>query len=98
MQDHNVEILYQTIGRSIVKRRKTLKWTQAKLAKLVGITRTSVVNIEKGRQRLPLHVLYTMALRMDIDPFELLPSIDHIVNGELDDQYRPDIRAFLDKT
>lgn len=47
--------------------------TQDQLAKAVGLTRTSVVNIEKGRQKVPLDTLYEMARVLGTTVHELLP-------------------------
>jgi transcriptional regulator with XRE-family HTH domain len=95
MKEHNIETLYQSIGRAIVAKRKSLKWTQAELAEQVAITRTSIVNIEKGRQRLPLHVLYTIALRMNVNPLDLLPSVDEIINGKTETSLPLSVQDFL---
>lgn len=46
------ERFYVELGRSIRERREQLELTQADLAKLLNLSRTSVTNIERGRQRL----------------------------------------------
>lgn len=40
----------------------------------VGLTRTSVVNVEKGRQKVPLDTLYEIALALGTTPHELMPA------------------------
>lgn len=43
---------YEELGKSIRARREELKITQAELGDRLGLSRTSVTNIECGRQRL----------------------------------------------
>lgn len=47
--------VYAAFGTWIRTRRKHYRLTQADLASLIGLTRTSVTNIERGRQRVLLH-------------------------------------------
>ena len=47
--------------------------TQEGLAKLVGLTRTSLTNIEKGRQKILLHTFADLAAALRVAPAELLP-------------------------
>lgn len=47
--------------------------TQDRLGKLVGLSRTSITNIEKGRQNVSLHQLYRIAEVLEIKPEMLLP-------------------------
>lgn len=46
--------IYKTIGKNIRVARTKQKVTQKELAKAVGLTRTSVVHIESGRQRIDI--------------------------------------------
>lgn len=48
--------------------------TQEKLGSLVGLSRTSIVNIEKGRQHISLHQLFVFADALKVRPEALLPS------------------------
>jgi hypothetical protein len=36
--------------------------------------RTSITNIEAGRQKAPLHVIYTICDALDVDPLKILPT------------------------
>jgi transcriptional regulator with XRE-family HTH domain len=49
--------------------------SQEALAKAVGLTRTSITNIERGRQPVNLHTLYVMADILRLDVADLLPSL-----------------------
>ena len=66
--------LYGAIGRRIRELRAERGLTQEKLAKLIHLTRTSLVNIEQGRQRLLLHTLVRIAEVLAIRPSELLEN------------------------
>lgn len=70
----NDTMLYREIGLRIKNEREALGFTQIDLAAEIGLTRTSVVNIESGRQRLPIHVLYSIASAMGISVHILLPN------------------------
>ena len=64
--------LYRGIGQRIREVRAARGMTQEKLAELIHLTRTSLVNIEQGRQRLMLHSLVKIAEVLDVEPAELL--------------------------
>lgn len=50
------------------------KLTQQDLADKVGLTRTSVTNIEKGNQQVSLAMLYRFASALNVSPTDLLPD------------------------
>jgi transcriptional regulator with XRE-family HTH domain len=52
--------------------------TQEALAKKVSLTRTSIINIEKGRQQILLHNLVDIARALQVSPAELIPHEDNI--------------------
>lgn len=64
---------YRQVGESIRKCRKGRKLSQDALAKLVGLTRTSLTNIESGRQHPPLHTFCEIAEQLQAQFPELLP-------------------------
>lgn len=65
--------LYQQIGALIQRQRKQLKWKQLHLAKILGISRGSLANIETGRQSILVHQLYKFADALGLSPRDLLP-------------------------
>src|SRR5271165_1388676 len=67
--------LYGAVGRKIRTARLRLepKLSQAKLAKQLGISRVSVVNIEAGRQHAPLSLLWRIAEILEIELILLIP-------------------------
>ena len=64
---------YRRLGENIRRCRKRSKLSQETLAKLIGLTRTSLTNIENGRQHPPLHTLCEIAEKLRVDIKELLP-------------------------
>jgi transcriptional regulator with XRE-family HTH domain len=49
--------------------------TQKELADEVGITRTSITNIESGNQLPPISVIYRMSEVLNVELAELLPKL-----------------------
>ena len=64
---------YRKLGESIRKSRKRRKLSQDKLAKMVGLTRASLTNIENGRQHPPLHTFCEIVEQLGVKFAELLP-------------------------
>lgn len=64
---------YSAVGRRIADTRRDLL-TQEALAQKASLTRTSIVNIEKGRQQILLHTLVDIARALGVTPGELLPA------------------------
>lgn len=70
----DVNLIYKEFGRRLRHARKTAKLTQEMLAEQVGLNRTSITNIENGRQRIPLHLLFSLATIVGVHPTSLLPK------------------------
>ncbi|PYI50008.1 hypothetical protein DLM86_31190 [Paenibacillus flagellatus] len=81
----NVEdILYAIIGQRIRINRERFNMTQEEMGEKVGLTRSSIANIELGRQKIQLDTLYLVALALKLEVYELLPSVIELENGEND--------------
>lgn len=80
---------YTELGKNIKNYRTKLGYSQDELAKFLDLTRTSIVNIEKGRQRPPLHTVYDLSVFFDVDITDLLPSRS--------EQEQSDIRRSVDE-
>lgn len=63
---------YEMLGRSIRSRRDALGLTQQDLAQRLNLSRTSVTNIERGRQRLLIDQFCMVAQILKCDYEELL--------------------------
>lgn len=70
-----IEPIYILFGARVRQMREILGMTQADLAKRVGLTRTSVVNIEAGRQRVLLAEVDKFALAFGTTPKNMMRAI-----------------------
>ena len=75
--------LYQALGERLKAQRECYqgprgKLTQAKLAGEVGLERTSITNIERGNQKVPLQVLYRICEVLQVQISEVLPPLSEI--------------------
>jgi transcriptional regulator with XRE-family HTH domain len=82
-----MEPIYLDFGQRLRKARRQAKLTQEALGKRVGLSRTSITNIEQGNQHVGLHLLYELAKAVGLRPVELLPDEQAAtsVNPSLDD-------------
>ncbi|MET7499564.1 helix-turn-helix domain-containing protein [Streptomyces microflavus] len=65
---------YVTVGDRIRGARIAARLTQADLASRLGLVRSSIANIEAGRQRVPLHTLVAIATALAVEVTELIPD------------------------
>ncbi len=73
MNKYDVQKFYIELGARIQTIRKNKKINQDNLAEEVGLNRTSIVNIEKGRQKVLIHTLINIASALKADLNELIP-------------------------
>ena len=73
--------LYRELGRRIrqARERNGERLSQDALAKRLGISRASVVNIEAGRQRAPLHLLWQIGELLGTDLTQLVPRGEELL-------------------
>lgn len=71
-------VLYWTVGVAIRKARIAKGISQEELAAHVDMGRTSIVNIECGRQRLPIATLYDIADALGVQAVALLPRNEDV--------------------
>ncbi len=87
--EESQKALYIELGKKIKNARGTR--SQAELALASSLSRTSITNIEKGRQHLPLHTLYAIANALEIPITELLPAQNQFVENVFLDNIPDDI-------
>jgi transcriptional regulator with XRE-family HTH domain len=66
--------LYRELGRKLRQAREGLHLSQELLARRLDISRASMVNIEAGRQRAPLHLLWQVAELLETELTSLIPN------------------------
>lgn len=75
--------LYAQFGRQLRAARSEARLTQQEVAERVGLTRTSVTNIERGMQHISLRQLYLLAAAVGLHPAQLLPDPEEAAEGVL---------------
>lgn len=71
---NDIELLYFVLGKRIKAAREKANLRQVDLAEKIGLTRTSIVNIEQGKQRIQLIEIYQVALVLGVEIADLLPK------------------------
>lgn len=72
--EQSIEAFYIQVGEKVRFQRKRAGMDQETLARHLNLSRTTVINIEKGRQRLSLEHAWLTAKILAISIEELLPS------------------------
>jgi transcriptional regulator with XRE-family HTH domain len=67
-------LFYRHFGQLLAEARRKKGISQELLADELGLSRTSITNIEKGRQPIQLHTLYCIARLLGVELKDLLPS------------------------
>ncbi len=70
------DAIYREVGKKILRarNRQSPKKTQQQLAAVVGLERTSITNIERGKQKVLLHTFIRIAEALQVRPENLLPD------------------------
>jgi transcriptional regulator with XRE-family HTH domain len=103
--DLRLTAVYQEIGNRIARARKKSKLSQHDLAVRIGLQRTSVTNIEKGRQKVMVHTLVDMAKHLNVEANELLPrgeaegsDVTSLFERGVRDTLKPQALRFIEKS
>lgn len=96
MTEREQNRLYQCLGDRLRQHRRAASLSQLELGDLIGRSRSSIVNIEKGRQRPPLHVIWEVAEVLGVNLEDLIPSKDEVevlndVDSELESRIADEI-------
>ncbi len=73
-------VLYSKVGEKLIEIRKLNGLTQEELSKMVNINRSTISNIEAGRQQISLHLLFKIAQVLHMEVSNFLPSLDEIAS------------------
>jgi transcriptional regulator with XRE-family HTH domain len=100
---HDEHQLYRLIGSRLRDQRVAQGLSQAQLAEKIGMLRTSITNIEAGRQRVPIHVLYHICEVLSISVYAVLPAEEEspgtatipVTVGDTTAEVSPMIAAFV---
>ena len=85
MADSADKEFYITLGARIRSARINAGFTQEGFGEILGLSRSSIANIEKGRQNPQIHTLCYIAKVLRIEVEKLLPStaLPSVINPEL---------------
>ncbi len=72
--DGKTDEFYIAVGKQVRTVRENQDLSQATLARRIGFTRSSIANLEAGRQRIALHLFVLIAKALGVDPVLLLPN------------------------
>ncbi|HLO97646.1 MAG TPA: helix-turn-helix transcriptional regulator [Fimbriimonas sp.] len=75
--------LYGQLGAEIRALRKQSQMSQDELAVATQVERTSITNIEAGRQKPPLHVIFRLCMALHVQPHDLLPRLEEVCEKEM---------------
>ena len=91
--------VYRLVGDRIRLERSKRKLSQEDLASRIGLTRTSITNIEKGRQKMLLHTTVDISLALGIPISEILSSLDptmaHAIDNKLPDNLSSAVKDWI---
>lgn len=78
--------LFKEVGQKIRQLREAqtggrARLTQGELAAMVGLERTSITNIERGNQKVPLHVLYRICEALRAPVSDVMPRVAEVQAG-----------------
>lgn len=79
----NEPLLYRTVGERLKQHRRSCGLTQSQLAAATGMQRTTIANIESGRQKASLSVLYQLCAVLKIEVSRLLPTVVDVTQGKV---------------
>ncbi len=89
--DGEVDDLYTLFGRQLRATRREAGLTQQEVAERVGLTRTSITNIERGMQHISLRQLYLFAAAVGLHPAQMLPRPEDATEEVLPEPARKEL-------
>lgn len=69
-----VDQFYEQFGARVRRARRQIGINQEELGHRVGLERSSISNIELGRQHVPLHMIMEFATALEVPAMSLLPG------------------------
>jgi transcriptional regulator with XRE-family HTH domain len=73
---NDTSTIYLALGKRLKESRKKAGLTQEQLAKQLNLTRTTVTNIESGRQSVTIHLMYEISEALSVSISELLVRLN----------------------
>jgi DNA-binding XRE family transcriptional regulator len=76
MTDAEQKLFYEKLGGCIRQARLSADIKQEVLANSLNLSRASIVNIEKGRQRPPIHLIWSIAKILNLEVTDMFPQFN----------------------
>jgi len=93
-------VLYSILGQRIKERREEMGFSQQDLATIISkiylLKRSSISNIERGKQQPPLHIIYEICKSLNLDVQTILPTYSEVQQRVKDVSYS-NIETFINK-
>jgi transcriptional regulator with XRE-family HTH domain len=98
-QDAAVDDFYEQFGQRVRSARLDQGLNQEALGHRVGLERSSISNVEKGRQRVQLHMLLEFSTALGVSPAQLLPDSTAVSDPlrKVPEDTRPFVRDVLSR-
>ena len=77
--------LYKLLGKKLKKLREDADIKQNQMAEEVDLLRTSISNIEAGRQHPPLILLYKICFILGVEATDVLPKMSEVLKQNVVD-------------
>jgi transcriptional regulator with XRE-family HTH domain len=90
-------LFYKKLGEAIKAARVNSKVKQESLSDHLGLNRISVVNIEKGKQKVQLHTLIEIASFLNVRMEDLVPPLDYLKSNTVDSKTAKSIQKELEQ-
>ena len=87
--------IYPELGAAVREARERIGITQSELGIRVGLSRTSITNIERGRQVVLVHQLLELSAALDVAAAALLPTTSAHMEGERRAETHADLSALI---
>lgn len=79
-KDEQTSAYYREFGQRVKNVRTNRGLTQAELAAQLGLTRSSIANLESGRQRIHVHHLSRLMVVLQVGSDDLLPTANNLLS------------------
>jgi DNA-binding XRE family transcriptional regulator len=80
MNENKENAIYEIVGANIKRFRQDIKMNQMSLASKINLSRTSLVNIEQGKQHPSLFLLLKIAQSLGVTLHDLIPEFIEDMN------------------
>lgn len=88
---------YEEFGQIVRDTRRDADLTQQGLADRVGLSRASIANLEAGKQRVSLHMLFLLASALEVEPSRILPAWRGDLWKQVSEADRGEVVAFMER-